>query len=153
LDVIEVNVPPLRKRKDDIPLLIEHFITKYNKQLNKNFKYVDNAVMRALMSYDWPGNVRELENFIERSMILGEGEFITLQDLPAHLTGEYKIPQPFYSLKEAVSFYEREHIIRTLKNTQGDKKQAAEILDIGLSSLYRKIEKFGISMDERNSQK
>jgi DNA-binding NtrC family response regulator len=153
LNVIEVNIPPLRERKDDIPLLVKHFITKYNKQLNKNFKAVDNTVMRALLNYDWQGNVRELENVIERATILGEGELITIQDLPPHLSKENKMPKPSGRLKEAMAIYEREHIIRTLESANNDKKQTAQILGIGLSSLYRKLEEFGILGDEKNSPK
>ncbi len=146
LNVIEINIPPLSERKDDIPLLVEHFITKYNKQLNRNFKGVDNAAMRTLLNYEWQGNVRELENVVERAIVLGESELITRQDLPPHLTGEYEILQPLNSLKEAMKIYEREHIVRTLEKTENDKKQAADALGVGLSSLYRKMEEFNISV-------
>ena len=153
LNVIEVNIPPLRERKNDIPLLVNNFILKYDKEFNKNFKGVDNAAMRALLNHEWQGNVRELENVIERAIVLGEGELISLQDLPPNLTGEYKTSQSNGDLKEAMKIYEREHIIRTLQGTENDKKQAAKVLGIGLSSLYRKIEEFSILVDEEESQK
>ena len=148
LNVIGVNIPPLRERKDDIPLLVRHFITKYNKQLNRNFKAVDNDAMRALLSSDWKGNVRELENVMERAMILGEGELITLQNLPPYIAGENETPDTSACLKEAMKVYECQHIIRTLEAVNNDKKQAAGILGIGLSSLYRKMENFGITTRE-----
>lgn len=148
LNVIEVNIPPLRERKDDIPLLVRHFITKYNKQLSRDFKAVDNTVMRALLSNDWQGNVRELENVIERAMVLGEGELITLQNLPPHITGEDETPGTSNCLKEAMRVYERQHIIKTLEEANNDKRQAAAMLEIGLSSLYRKMENLGIIADE-----
>jgi DNA-binding NtrC family response regulator len=150
LNVIEVNILPLRERKDDIPLLVKHFITKYNKQLNKNFRSVDNIVMHAFLNYDWQGNVRELENIIERAMILGEGKLITLQDLPSYIT-KNNTPQPSSSLKEAMKLYEHQHIARILEESNNDKKQSAEMLGIGLSSLYRKIEEFGIQPDDNDS--
>jgi len=153
LNVIEVNIPPLRERRDDIPLLVKHFISEYNKKLNKNFKSVDNLVMRSLLSYDWQGNVRELENIIERAMILGEGEFINLQDLPQNLTGENKAPQSSSNLRDEMKLYEHHHIVRILEKANYDKNQAAQMLGIGLSSLYRKMEEFKIQTNEDYSQK
>ena len=152
LNVIEINIPPLRKRKEDIPLLVKYFITKYEKQLNKSIKSIDNATMRALLNYEWQGNVRELENTIERAIILGEGELITLQDLPSFIIGENKSHQSSSDLKEAMKIYERQHIIRTLEEANNDKKQAADMLGIGLSSLYRKMEELSIIINEDNSQ-
>jgi len=153
LNVIEVNIPPLRERRDDIPLLVKHFITEYNKKLNKNFKSVDNLVMRAFLSHDWQGNVRELENILERAMILGEGELITLQDLPQNLTGENKAPQSSSNLKDAMKLYEHHYITGILEKSNYDKNQAAQILGIGLSSLYRKMEELEIQINEGDSQK
>jgi len=153
LNVIEVNIPPLRERRDDIPLLVKHFISEYNKKLNKNFKSVDNLVMRSLLSYDWQGNVRELENIIERAMILGEGEFINLQDLPQNLTGENKAPQSSSNLRDEMKLYEHHHIVRILEKANYDKNQAAQMLGIGLSSLYRKMEEFKIQTNGDDSQK
>jgi len=152
LNVIEVNIPPLRERRDDIPLLVKHFISEYNKKLNKNFKSVDNLVMRSLLSYDWQGNVRELENIIERAMILGEGEFINLQDLPQNLTGENKAPQSSSNLRDEMKLYEHHHIVRILEKANYDKNQAAQMLGIGLSSLYRKMEEFKIQTNGDDSQ-
>lgn len=147
LNVIEINIPPLRERKDDIPLLVKHFIEKYSKQLNKKVTGTDNAAMRALLNYDWEGNIRELENVIERAIVLGEGELITLQDLPHNLNGTNEALKSPGSLKEAMKVYERQHIIRILEETENDKKQTADILQIGLSSLYRKIEELEIPVN------
>lgn len=153
LNVIEVNIPPLRERKEDIPLLVKHFIARYNKQLGRNFKAVENIAMRALLNYEWQGNVRELENVIERAMVLGEEEIITLQDLPPHLAESGKTLESSTDLKEAMRIYERQHIMRVLEEADNDKKQAAEMLGIGLSSLYRKIEELDILLDRTDSQK
>jgi transcriptional regulator with PAS, ATPase and Fis domain len=100
--------------------------------------------MRALLNYDWEGNIRELENVIERAIVLGEGELITLDDLPQNLNGKNETLKSPNSLKEAMQVYERQHIIRILEETASDKKQTADILQIGLSSLYRKIEELEI---------
>ncbi|MEK7397563.1 MAG: sigma-54 dependent transcriptional regulator [Candidatus Poribacteria bacterium] len=148
LNVVEVKIPPLRERKEDIPLLVKYFITKYNKKLNRNFKSMENNVINALLSYDWRGNVRELENVIERATILGESELITLQDLPTYLSEKYQSSEPSISLRETKKIYERQRIIRMLEETGNDKKRAAEMLGIGLSSLYRKMEELGIPLDE-----
>ncbi|MDQ1318042.1 MAG: hypothetical protein QG588_1698 [Candidatus Poribacteria bacterium] len=152
IGVIEIDMPPLRERKDDIPLLVKHFITKYNKQLNKDIKSVENIVMRVLLSHNWPGNVRELENIIERAMALAEGGTITLQDMPSYLIAEDKSSQSHLNLKEAIKVYEHQHIVGILKQVNYDKKQAAEMLGIGLSSLYRKIEELEIPVYEDVSQ-
>lgn len=86
LNVIPIKLPPLRERKEDIPLLIQHFITKYNKRLNKNVQGISQEATTALMEYNWPGNIRELENVIERTILLLDSDFITIKDLPEALT-------------------------------------------------------------------
>jgi DNA-binding NtrC family response regulator len=115
--------------------------------MKKAYKGVDNATMKQLMSLPWKGNVRELDNVLERAMILGDGEWISLADLPR---GE-SAPIPSMlaisdNLKEAIQSYERSHIETVLKKTEGDKKRAAELLGLSLSSLYRKMDELSIPL-------
>jgi transcriptional regulator with PAS, ATPase and Fis domain len=146
LNIMEIHIPPLRERPEDIPLLVDHLVQKHNPELKKNFKGVDEEVLRVLMSLPWKGNVRELDNVIEHSMILADGDRITLKDLPVSLSGVKDLVQPFTpNLKEALRQFERQHILRVLEQTGQDRKEAAHLLDISLSSLYRKIEELGIS--------
>jgi transcriptional regulator with PAS, ATPase and Fis domain len=145
LNVMEIHIPPLRERPEDIPLLVDHLIRKHNPELNKHFMGADADVIRALMSLPWKGNVRELDNVIEHTMILAEGEKITLNDLPAAvLASGANRPAFTYSLKDATRQFEKQHIIRVLEQVGQDRKEAAKLLDISLSSLYRKIEELEI---------
>lgn len=145
LNVMEIHIPPLSERPEDIPLLVEHLIKKHNPDLNKHFTGADADVVRALMSVPWKGNVRELDNVIEHTMILAEGEKITLNDLPAAvLASGVNRPAFIYSLKDATRQFEKQHIIRVLEQVGQDRKEAAKLLDISLSSLYRKIEELEI---------
>lgn len=150
LNVIELHIPPLRERREDIPLLVEHLVRRHNQEMKKAYKGVDNATMKLLMALPWKGNVRELDNVLERAMILGAGEWIAPADLPR---GEVPEGPPLLALsdnlKEAVQAYEKSHIETVLKKTEGDKKSAAELLGLSLSSLYRKLEDLGIQRDTR----
>ena len=146
LNIMEIHIPALRERPEDIPLLIDHLIKKHNPELKKNFRGVDEDVIRTLMSLPWKGNVRELDNVIEHSMILAEGEWITVKDLPASISGLKDTVCLFTpNLKEAMRQFEKQHILRVLEQAGQDRKKAAQLLDISLSSLYRKIEEFDIS--------
>jgi DNA-binding NtrC family response regulator len=143
LNVFEINIPPLRKRLDDLPGLVEHLIHRHNVEMKTNYKGVDSATMRILMSFPWKGNIRELDNILERAMILGNGEWITPVDLPGHRSDG----EDFGSeddLTKAIELYEKSHIERTLNKAGGDKMRAADLLGLSLSTLYRKIEKLGI---------
>lgn len=145
LNVLEIHVPPLRERREDIPLLVDYFVAKHNRDLKKAFKGVDNATMKTLMALPWKGNVRELDNVIEHSMILGEGEWITLKDLPRSLVDDgTAIPFSGDCLRDALRSYEKTHIETVLKRTEHDKRRAADLLGISLSSLYRKIDELEI---------
>jgi transcriptional regulator with PAS, ATPase and Fis domain len=141
LNIMEIHIPPLRERPEDIPLLINHLIKKHNPELRKNFQGADEDVVRVLMSLPWKGNVRELDNVIEHTMILADGERITLKDLPASITATSQTHPPFtYNLKDAIRQFEKQHLVRVLDQVGQDRKEAAKLLDISLSSLYRKIE-------------
>jgi transcriptional regulator with PAS, ATPase and Fis domain len=144
LNVFEIAVPPLRKRLEDLPALVEHLIHRHNLEMKTNYKGVDSATMRILMSLPWKGNIRELDNVLERAMILGNGEWISPVDLPGRHSDSDGDFDAADNLTKAVELYEKSHIERTLGKTGGDKIQAAELLGLSLSTLYRKIEKLGI---------
>jgi transcriptional regulator with PAS, ATPase and Fis domain len=145
LCVFEIDIPPLRKRLEDLPALVEHLIHRHNLEMKTAYKGVDSATMRILMSLPWKGNIRELDNVLERAMILGNGEWIAPADLPGHgsaaADGDYRLED---NLTKAIELYEKTHIERTLGKTAGDKIRAAELLGLSLSTLYRKIEKLEI---------
>jgi DNA-binding NtrC family response regulator len=144
LNVVEIKLPSLNERREDIPLLVKHFIDKYNVELNRNIKNVDNETMRILLNYSWKGGIRELENVIERALILCEDEFITKRDLPPNMTDiDYEADIPD-RMKDAVATFEKKHIISILKRVENNKEEAAKILDISLSSLYRKMDELNI---------
>ena len=144
LNVFEINIPPLRKRLDDLPGLVEHLIHRHNAEMKTNYKGVDSATMRILMSLPWKGNIRELDNVLERAMILGDGEWIKPADLPGQQNGVDEFGAED-NLTKAVELYEKAHIERTIGKSGGDKIRAAELLGLSLSTLYRKIEKLGIN--------
>lgn len=149
LNVIEINLPSLGEHREDIPLLVQHFIEKFRNEMSKPIKGVDNQVMRILMNRTWKGEVRELQNVIERAMIFCDGEFITVKDLPESIRGESFREMPAEignttSLKEAVRQFEKNHITELLTRFDFDKEKAARALDISVSTLYRKIVELGI---------
>jgi DNA-binding NtrC family response regulator len=145
LNVVGIEVPPLRQQREAIPALVEYLIRRHNAELKKNYKGVDNTTMRILMAHSWPGNIRELDNIIERAMILGNGEWITPTDLPPAIQQDSAcLPSIADNLKEAIRAYERIHIATVLRRVSGDKRKAAALLGLGLSSLYRKIEELHI---------
>src|SRR5438876_4409085 len=144
LNIMEIHIPALHERPEDIPLLVDHLIKKHNPELNRNFTETDNEVVRLLMSLRWKGNVRELDNVLEHTMILAEGNRIAVKDLPASIVNAGKNALFTYSLKEASRQFEKQHILRVLEHVSQDRKEAAQLLGISLSSLYRKIEELGI---------
>lgn len=147
LNVFGIEIPPLRDRRDDIPLLAERFVHAHNQELKKQFKGIDSATMKLFLSVPWKGNVRELDNVIEHAMILGDGEWITLRDLPRGLQKDIDAPVASGDdLREAVRSYERAHIQAVLARCAHDKRAAADRLGISLSSLYRKLEELGIAL-------
>jgi len=149
LNVIPINVPPLRERKDDIPLLVEHFLKKSSQKLKgKIVRDVSPQVMELFFAYDWPGNIRELENVIERAVILCKGERIEVEDLPeffVELRGKDRDDEKRnFSLKEVVKDSEKEIIEKVLKECGGNRKKAAQILGINRTTLYNKLKAYGI---------
>ncbi len=146
LNVVALEVPPLREHKDDVPLLALHFLQKHARRQGKEIDHIEPAMMEALMAYEFPGNVRELENIIERAVTLSQGGALTLRDLPQEVLGASGPPgppgegRPMPTLQER----ERDYIVWVLKHTGGNKTRAAEILGIDRVSLWRKIKKYGL---------
>ena len=141
LEVVPISLPPLRERKEDIPLLVEHLIAKFNRNNLKQIRGVSGRSMAELLRYAWPGNIRELENVIEQAAVMAEGDLLEITDLAAFLqrggsggVAEEVITWP-RSLKEA----ERELILKTLQNVQGNRTRAAELLRISLRGLHYKL--------------
>jgi two-component system response regulator PilR (NtrC family) len=147
LNIIEVNLPSLTERAEDIPLLVQHFVSKHAQEMNKPVKGVDNEVMKSLLAHSWKGEIRELENIIERAVIFAEGNLITKQDLPSFFEQRQDAVYAFdarRSMKDAVDEFERQYISHVLRANQFNKEATAKALKISLSSLYRKIEELDI---------
>jgi transcriptional regulator with PAS, ATPase and Fis domain len=138
LDVFGIEVPPLRERKEDIPLLVDHFIRKYARAMNKRFESLSRPALDVLMNYSWPGNVRELENAIERAMVIGREPEIQPADFPLQFTATPN-PEAGVTLEDV----ERGHILRVLESCDWNQTRAAKVLQIDRVTLYNKIKKFG----------
>ncbi len=157
LNVIHLEVPPLRERPEDIPLLIEHFISKHNKRLGMGIKGISRRAMKTLQAYSWPGNVRQLENVIERAMVMSSGDVLEVEDLPDEIARSKDqrpmsgLPDKLYSIKEATRWLEKELIVKALKKTGGNRTRAAKLLDISHPALLYKMRDYGIGgMKARN---
>jgi DNA-binding NtrC family response regulator len=137
LAVVEVQLPPLRDRRSDIPLLIEHLLGRLGKRMGRRPPAVSNAAIRALMSAPWRGNVRELENVLERAILLSDGELIDVEDLHQEISGASSSDSD--DLRSAVRAYEREHIRQVLVTTGGNREEASRRLGIDPSTLYRRM--------------
>lgn len=148
MNVVGIHLPPLRERKEDIPLLVEHFIKKYNVEMGKHCVGLNDEVMRLFMSYEWKGNIREMQNVIERAIIFAEDDVIKISDIGSLGHHSVTLCEETQNLQAAVRAYEREHICRVLNKYNWNKVEAAKALNVGLSSLYRKIDELEI-----NSQK
>jgi transcriptional regulator with PAS, ATPase and Fis domain len=152
MNVVGIHLPPLRERKDDIPLLVEHFIKKYNSEMGKHCVGVSDDVMRLLMSYDWKGNIREMQNVIERAVIFSEDNVIKMSDIGLLGCHVVSLSEENDNLQLAVRAYEREHICRVLSKYDWNKVEAAKALNIGLSSLYRKLDELEIDSQKRRRE-
>jgi len=138
LHVFPIFLPDLKDRKEDIPLLSYHFLDLYAKEAKKEIKGITKETMASLLEYHWPGNVRELENAIERAVIMTEGEFLVPQDLPGDLTGGFSfLIRRGTKERKSLDEIKAEYITQILKETNGNKKTAAEILKINPRTLYR----------------
>lgn len=149
LNVIPLHIPPLRERRSDIPLLVNHFISYFREEKNREIKPLSDDVLNALMAYDWPGNVRELENLIERMVILSEDGRITLNDLPEkiHQKAGVQIPDAVTIPEEGLDFnkivgdFENRLIMAAMERSRGNKNMAAKLLGLKRTTLVEKIKK------------
>jgi two-component system response regulator AtoC len=149
LDVVPITLPPLRQRRDDIPLLVEHFIAKYNREFNRRVKGFSAGATAALYQYDWPGNVRELENVIERAVALAQSETISLRELPLDISILGRdmiedIQKAGLSLREARSHFEKQYILNILEKVQWNQTEAARLLGLHRNTLLWKLQRLGI---------
>jgi DNA-binding NtrC family response regulator len=138
LDVVHITLPPLRERRGDIPLLVTHLLHRLNAKLDTAFLGVEREALRALVHQPWRGNVRELENVLERAMVFGGGDLVTLQHL-AMDPPPPAAPPSARALREAIRQFESQHVRDVLAEARFDKREAARLLEISLASLYRKL--------------
>jgi transcriptional regulator with PAS, ATPase and Fis domain len=147
LNVIPIFLPPLRKRKDDVPLLVNYFLKKYNDRISPSVqKTISKDAMEVLSGYGWPGNVRELENVIERAVILEETPEIQVESLPDKLLSHGETHASLITERAQVTLeeLEREYLLKVLEETNWQKKRASSILGINASTLYRKIQRYSL---------
>lgn len=161
LNIISIEVPPLRDRKGDIMLLVEDFIRKHTRHIKKKIDGLSKDAQEILLNYDWPGNIRELENVIERAIILTKGPMITPCDFPECLSQHRHIPQKEdassggngngngLKLKDALKSPEKDLILKALNSADWNRNEAAKILDINRTTLYKKMLKFGLLKTDR----
>jgi len=153
LNVMSVEIPPLRERRDDIPPLVDHLLSEMNERLGSAIEGVEAAALRRLLGYDWPGNVRELENCLEHAIVMSDGDWLTESDLPERIrkglgTSEslaLPLPDGDLSVKRLSRALERELILRALERTGGNRTHAARLLELSHRALLYKIKDFGLN--------
>jgi two-component system response regulator PilR (NtrC family) len=154
LNVIQIKLPPLRDRKEDIPILASHFLKKYSEELNKNILKTSPEALQILLNYEYPGNVRELQNIIERAVALESSQELTVHNLSSYLSEQpllrkgpidIEIPNEGIDLEKMVEDLERTLLLKALDKTKGIKKKAAELLRINFRSMRYRLEKYGLN--------
>jgi len=153
LNVIQINLPPLRERREDIPLLVHHFVDKYSREMGKEIKGVTPEAMELLVNYDYPGNVRELENIIERSVTLETEPYITDKHIRSYMSErllsrelpiKVEIPEEGIDLNRVIEEIEKAFLLKALERTGGMKKKAAELLGMNFRAIRYKLAKYGL---------
>jgi DNA-binding NtrC family response regulator len=144
LAVLDLHIPPLRERREDIPLLAKHFLGRIAEREKRQEPHISDEAMQVLLGYHWPGNVRELENLMEKTMIFCRAETIDLASLPWETRRARRAGREEYSLKKAVKRIEKEYILKTLAATRGNRTRSAELLEISLRSLLYKLKEHDI---------
>ncbi len=144
IGVMKINLPSLRERKEDIPLLVNGFVNYYQVKLRKNIKKIDDEFLQRLIEYNFPGNIRELRNLIERAIILTNSNELKVTSLPSELFESRIGSNPIFKGIVNLEELEKEHILKVLDQSKGNKTKAAELLGIGLTTLYRKLQTYGI---------
>jgi two-component system response regulator PilR (NtrC family) len=161
LNVIQIAIPPLRERRDDIQLLIQHFIERFSRELGKVIRGVSREAMDLLLHYPYDGNVRELENIIERAVTLEGTDMITVESLPYHMqkgndlvqwANDFEIPEAGIRLDEIVENLERNLITKALRRTGGVRKEAAKVLGISFRSMRYRLDKYGIEVSDLDGE-
>ncbi|MEA4846125.1 MAG: helix-turn-helix domain-containing protein, partial [Clostridiaceae bacterium] len=149
LNVIELDIPPLRERKDDLPLLINYFLKLYSKKLSKKIRGIDKEAIDILMEYPWPGNIRELMNVLEQIVVINAGGYIGKKQLPSSILAGFERQSNFWHIKDhpldlsvAVKELEEENIKRALLTSKNNKSKAARLLNIPRATLYHKMEEY-----------
>jgi transcriptional regulator with PAS, ATPase and Fis domain len=146
---VEIHLPPLRERSEDIPILMRHFLDVFSKKFKKDLKGVSQHVQKLFQKYEWPGNVRELENVLERAAILAKSHFIDLNDLPEYLqeSAPPSTKLPFIGREHLSTLdeLEKEYIIYLLDLVDNNMKKTAKILNISRTTLYNKLKKYNIT--------
>jgi two-component system response regulator PilR (NtrC family) len=159
LNVIQIKIPSLRERKEDIPLLTSHFLKKYSEELGKQISQISPEALRVLVQYDYPGNVRELQNIIERAMALETSQELTSQNLSSYIEEQLpikkrpldlEIPSEGVDLEKIVEDVERTLLLKALDRTKGIKKKAAELLHINFRSMRYRLEKYGLNQSDES---
>ncbi|MBW1811403.1 MAG: sigma-54-dependent Fis family transcriptional regulator [Deltaproteobacteria bacterium] len=158
LNVVPIHLPPLRERKDDIPLLVKHFIEKFNTKLDRSVKEISKDALNLVVNYRWPGNIRELENMVERGILFTDGPTIDVADLPAELVERSHLAPSAATIdedtsmkdivKQATAELEKDLIVKALKETNGNVTRAAKRLKISRKSLQNKMKEFGLRETE-----
>ena len=147
LNVVGIHLPPLRQRKEDIPKLVQHFMAKYNKEMGKTCTSISDTAMDVLTNYEWKGNIRELQNIIERAIIFAEGDVIEVSDIGLVGVADEGADIADQSLQDALRRFEKDYIFKIMRKCKGDKAEAAKVLGVGVSTLYRKISELEMNID------
>ncbi len=161
LNVIQIKLPPLRERKEDIPLLADHFLKKYCEELGKSITRISPEALQFLMNYDFPGNVRELQNIIERAVALETGSQLSLENLSSYLENQLPakkgafdidLPEEGIDLEKVVADLEKMLLLKALDRAKGVKKKAAELLRINFRSMRYRLDKYGLNSNGLESE-
>lgn len=144
LNVVRIHVPPLRERKDDLPLMITSFVHEFAEENGKKIEGMDTKARSVLYAYDWPGNVRQLRNCIESAVVMTSGTVITLDDLPPSIRSGAEVPSLLIPVGVTMAEAEKQVILQTLSANSGNKSKTAEILGIGRKTLHRKLDEYGV---------
>ncbi len=147
--VFPIRIPPLRERKEDIPQLVRHFISIYNKEMDKDIKTISHSAMATLLSYDYPGNVRELENIIEHASVCCQGDTIQVEHLPNDIIGNRDIVDKASKSTGSLKIMERELMLKVLDQSGWNYKEAAKILGLSRTTLWRRLKEFNIKREKR----
>lgn len=144
INIIPIEIPPLRERPEDIPVLFNNFLEAYSREMNKTANYVDDKTIKALQKYNWPGNVRELRNVVERMVVLSHDGILDLDALPEEIKDMLTDDKPAEALRTQTKAFEKEYIIRIMSKYEGNVAKAAEEMQIARKNLYKKLNEYDI---------